>query len=115
MNVKEFYEKIEANGDAVLGRFMGKEALVIRFLKKFPEDDNFSAAKEAMKKADYGTVLTAVHSLKGISGNLGLDRIYQESDEIVKDIREGREGEITPVFEKLEKDYEKTVELIRQL
>ncbi|MEY8336437.1 Hpt domain-containing protein [Lachnospiraceae bacterium 62-35] len=114
MDVKEFYSKINVDGDVVLRRFMGKETMVIRFLKKFLDDGNFAGLDEALKNGDYEKVLVAAHSLKGVSGNLGLDCLYNESTEIVKAVREGRKEEVAPRFEKLKKDYQEIVQMIRE-
>ena len=38
----------------VLERFMGSEALLVKFLKKFLEDENYEKLAQAMKGQDYG-------------------------------------------------------------
>ena len=38
--------------DEALGRFLGNEALMMKFLLRFPGDENFSRLKEAMAQSD---------------------------------------------------------------
>ena len=65
MDTKTFYEIIGSDGDKVLARFMGKEAMVVRFLKKFLDDRNFEEGKQAIEEKDYKKLETAAHTLKG--------------------------------------------------
>lgn len=60
-----------------LRRMAGNTELLEKFLMRFPEDDNFGILGRALDGADWDTALIAVHTLKGISGNLGMGRLCQ--------------------------------------
>ena len=115
MDIQSFYSAIESDGDVALGRFMGNKNLLTKFLGKFLEDNNYRLLDEALKVNDYETALAASHTLKGVSGNLGLDPLYHYSSEIVNAIREKRYGDIAPAFDQLKIHYEKVMSLLREL
>lgn len=115
MDVQNFYLMIEADSRAVLERFMGNKSLLIKFLKKFLDDSSYQDLCEALNTCDYEKALVASHTLKGVSGNLGLAPLFQYSSEIVTAIRETRYEDIKPAFEQLRIHYEKIIPLIEGL
>lgn len=60
-----------------LSRFCGNEELYFRFLRRFPEDPSYGMMEQALKQANYDDAATACHTLKGVSGNLGLVPLYE--------------------------------------
>ena len=62
--------------NSALERFMGNEALLERFLKKFPQDENYQKLCAAMEASDWEAALTAAHTLKGICGNLSIAPLF---------------------------------------
>ena len=54
-----------------LERFLGKEELYLKFIRKFLDDKSFNDLKSFISESDYENALKSVHSLKGVSGNLG--------------------------------------------
>ena len=72
-----------------LRRMAGNTELPEKFLMRFPEDDNFGILGRALDGADWDTALIAVHTLKGISGNLGMGRLCQCCCRMVEQLRAG--------------------------
>ena len=62
--------------DEALERFLGSEAMLERFLAKFPADPNYPRLKQAVAVEDWPAALTASHTLKGMCGNLSLNRLF---------------------------------------
>lgn len=62
--------------DEALERFMGNEALLARFLKKFPEDQSYDALCRALKAGDTEGAFRASHTLKGVCGNLSMRTLF---------------------------------------
>lgn len=91
MNIKTVAALKAAGVDTegALNRFCGNTALYERFLLKFPEDGNFGLIAPALAAGDLDAVLRAAHTLKGVSGNLGLTRLYGACSETVALIRAG--------------------------
>nr|WP_317282132.1 Hpt domain-containing protein [uncultured Sellimonas sp.] len=115
MDIKELSEKTGCNLEAALTRFGGMEALYVRLLKKFLEDQSFMQLKEAVEQQDMQTVEHAAHTLKGVAGNLGLDVLQDSSAEIVQAVREGHSEQIEELFFKCSKDYDRIMEAIREV
>lgn len=63
--------------DGALERFGGNEALLERFLNKFPADPNRAALAHALETEDWDAALAASHSLKGVCGNLSFTQLHQ--------------------------------------
>lgn len=73
-------ERLVAAGidvDGALERFMGNDALLERFLKKFLSDGNYAALSAAVAAADPAGALTASHTLKGVCGNLSMPELFR--------------------------------------
>ena len=58
--------------DGTLERFMNNEMLCMKFLRKFPEDTTFGEMQKAFAQGDAEEFFKAAHTMKGVSGNLGL-------------------------------------------
>lgn len=118
-------EKLKNDGSDVedaLERFMGREDLYIRFLHKFLEDTNFADLKESILKENYIEAFKFAHTLKGVTGNLGLTPLYSEVAILVEDLRnwesegKGRNPEeikeVKEMFQKVEENYKKVYTII---
>jgi len=82
---EKFRKQLEENGadvDTTLKRFMGNEAMYMKFLMRFPDDRNYDCIIENVKNCDYDAVFNGAHTLKGVSANLGLNPVYNASSQI---------------------------------
>lgn len=98
-----FKKKLEESGadvDITLKRFMGNEAIYMKFILKFLEDKNYNIIMDSLEKKDYAGAFSGAHSLKGVSGNLGLTPVYELSSQITELLRDKSEQEVDT--EKLE-------------
>lgn len=87
---ERFRKQLEENGadvDTTLKRFMGNEAMYMKFLMKFSDDRNYDSIMENMKKQDYEAVFNGAHTLKGVSANLGLNPVFTASSHITEMLR----------------------------
>lgn len=64
-----------ADVEGTLHRFMGNEALFLKFLMKFKDDTNYAGLTENLDQGNYEEAFKYAHTLKGVSANLGLDPI----------------------------------------
>ena len=64
--------------EGTLERFMNNEALCMKFLKKFPQDVTFGEMKKAFAQGNTEEFFKAAHTMKGVSGNLGLSSLYDK-------------------------------------
>ena len=66
------------NYEEGVARFVGSAEMYERFLGEFLKDSTFAALEEAMAKKDVKEAFQQAHTLKGLTGNLSLDRLYKK-------------------------------------
>lgn len=96
MNAK-FKRQMEENGaevEAVLERFLGNEALYMKFIVKFLEDENYAGTIQSIEARNYEAVFQYAHSLKGVTANLGLEPMRAAAARITDLLRNKQPQEI---------------------
>lgn len=86
--------KLKTSGvdvDSALERFMQKEDLYVRFLKKFNEDKNFGGLRDSIQMKKFNEAFQYGHTLKGVTGNLGLTPLYEKVAVLVDALRNSEE------------------------
>lgn len=88
-----------------LRRFLGNEALLLKFLARFGQDENFSCLCEAMARGDEKTAFEAAHTLKGVCGNLSLQELSRQVSTLVEDLRAGQVAAAAAQMPDVEREY----------
>ena len=101
------------NCDAALERFMGSEAMLNRFLKKFLADENYGKLTEAAESGAAGDMLAASHTLKGICGNLAFETLFDLFTRQVQTLRDGDTQAAVDMMPEITEEYGKVTEAIR--
>ena len=70
--LKECLEAYGADYTATMERFMGNEALYRKIFDMFFQDENLRRLGAALKEEDDTAAFEAAHTLKGVTGNMGL-------------------------------------------
>lgn len=117
-----FKKQLEEGGadvDITLKRFMGNEAIYMKFILKFLDDKNYDVIMDCLEKKDYAGAFAGAHSLKGVSGNLGLNPVYEASSMITELLRDKQDDEVdteklNEAKMQLEKSYCRFQEIIKQ-
>lgn len=100
--------------ERVMERFMGNEALYIKFLKRFAEEDkSFQKMQEHLRKEEYEEAFKAAHTLKGLLANLGLETIMHSVIPITEKLRAGSLENLQELMEQAEREYESIVEILQ--
>ncbi len=75
-----------------LGRVAGNKQLYTKLLCKFKngQESAVEQIEAALQLGDVETAARLAHTVKGVSGNLGADRLYQAAAELEKAIKEGK-------------------------
>lgn len=71
MTLQEFYARVGGDYNATLSR-LPSEALVKKFILKYPCDPSFAQLKDALAAQDWELAFRASHTLKGVAQNLGM-------------------------------------------
>ena len=108
----------DVNG--ALARFVNNENLYFMFMKKFKNDENYMKIEGALAAENYEEVYSAVHALKSVAGNLGIQDVFEKTVEMLALIK-GKSADDNikepayAIYEELKKGYDKAVGIIDTL
>lgn len=88
-----------------LERLAGNEAIYERFLVKFLKDENFNHLIASISADDKEGALQYSHTLKGVCGNLGMNELFQNMEEMVCISRNQKIGDIKILLQQSESIY----------
>ena len=115
MTIQECYRQF--GGDfAEVEKQLTTVSLVRKFITKFLDDGSFSELSLAMTEGQLQKAFRAAHTLKGVSANLSLTRLFSSSSKLTELLRAEAEtlpANAGPAFEEVKRDYEQTVSAIR--
>lgn len=96
-----------------VARFSGNLALYERFLKKFVDDAVYQSVVKAFQDKDYEAASSGVHTLKGVSGNLGITRLYHACSDTMNDLRAGNHDKASVSYLKIVEAYQEIIAIIQ--
>ena len=99
---------------SALERFLGKDELYLKFIRKFLDDSSFDRLKESLGEEDYEGALKNVHTLKGVSGNLGFTALYDVASDMVTKFRAHQDRDAVADYGKLEQIYTEIYSIIEE-
>lgn len=105
--------------DGALSRFMGNEALFLKFLKKFGNDMSYTNLMLNLDQENFEEAFKCAHTLKGVSANLGLNSISVPTSELTEQLRGKAASEInrervSEEKQKLKEAYERLIVVIEK-
>ena len=103
------------NVEETLRRFMNNEMLMIKFLRKFVDDENMNQPRTLIAAKNYNEVLPVAHTLEGVSGHLGLIKLYEIFSRMCQDCRNDQYEDLDGLFAQAEANYSKVVEAIKKI
>ena len=115
-----FRRQLEENGvevESTINRFMGNEAMYLKFLVKFLDDQNCINIGKNLEAENYEEAYKCAHTLKGVAANLGLEPLQRAVSVLVEELR-GKKNEEVNVsqaneeWQKVEKTYKHIFEII---
>lgn len=115
MTIEECYQRLGGDYAQVLQRLPSAN-LVKKFIVKFLDDGSFAELEAAMEQGNRELAFRAVHTLKGVSANLGLERLRRSAGELTELLRPESEAipsEAAFMLEQVRWDYQLTVNSIR--
>ena len=115
MTIQECYQKLGGDYAQVEKRLPGIH-LIRRFIAKFLDDGSYPELCRAMEQGQTEEAFRAAHTLKGVSANLGFDRLTASSGELTELLRGRTDGiptEVVPLLDMVRQDYELTADAIR--
>lgn len=113
MTLQECYEKMGGDYEEVLARLVNEERIG-KYVWKFLEDPTYQMLCDAKKAGDSDVVFRAIHTLKGVSQNLGFGKLYEASYEMTEAVRGGKPLTEERLFEAVKEAYFETIDVIKQ-
>ncbi|MBR5126904.1 MAG: Hpt domain-containing protein [Roseburia sp.] len=113
MTLQECYEKIGGDYEEVTAR-LTKDERITKYVVKFLEDPTYQMLCEARKAGDDKAVFLYIHTLKGVSQNLGFGNLYEASYEMTEAVRGGVPLEDESLFEAVKDAYLETIAVIEE-
>lgn len=99
----------------IIERFGGNEALFLKFLRRFPTDPSFGELEAAMRGGAREALKVHCHTLKGVSGNLGLTPLFTACSEMMAVLRANDEADPTANFQKVKEEYLLACALVQRI
>lgn len=113
MTLQECYEKIGGDYAEVSERLVNDERIE-KYVVKFLEDPTYQMLCEAIEADDDTAVFLTIHTLKGLSQNLGFGRLYEASHELTEAVRGDVKLQDVSLFEAVRDAYFVTIEVIKE-
>ena len=113
MTLQECYEKMGGDYADVLARLVNEERIG-KYVLKFLEDPTYQMLCEAKNAGDDEAVFLNIHTLKGVSQNLGFGKLYEASYEMTEAVRGGIPLRDERLFEAVSGAYSETVAIIKE-
>lgn len=119
MKLKECYDTIGGNYEDVRQR-IPSDKIITKFVIKFLSDPSYRNLSASLERENYEEAFRAAHSLKGVSQNLGFQRLGSSSSALTEVLRERGERKLTPdlwkeLFGQVSADYEAVTEAVGKL
>ena len=111
MTLEVCYQKLGGDYKEVLARLV-KEERIEKYVLKFLDDMTFEELCAARKEMNHEEVFRMIHTLKGVSQNLGFGRLFLASNKMTEAVRGGIKLEDESLFEAVENAYLDTVKAI---
>ena len=93
MSFEELLVQIGVDGPATVARLGGMETILRKFILKFPQDPTFPALAHAYDCRDLEALERHVHTLKGLTANLGIEPLRQLAAAYLTVLRQGASAE----------------------
>lgn len=111
----EILEQIdELDVQSALRRLSGKKSLYVSMVKKFAagQKDSYKRILELLKQSDLREAERITHTFKGLLGNIGAAKLYEQAEIIEANIHNNSVDEIKELSEKFINEYN---ELVKQM
>lgn len=108
------YQLSKAGVSATEGieRFNGDKEMYEEVLTNFVNDTSFAQLCEAVENKDVDAAFKAAHSLKGVAGNLSMNRLFDDIYPMVEILRAGSLEQVEDYMVTVKKDYEDVIQAI---
>ncbi|WP_138262188.1 Hpt domain-containing protein [[Clostridium] hylemonae] len=107
--------KMEIDPQETIRRFCQNEAMLKKYLLRFGDEATYPNLVKAIEEKDHEEVEKCAHTLKGLSANLGMNKLSEKCAKIVSAMREGEYDKLDTLFPEVEAEYKRLNECLEEL
>ena len=100
--------------DDLSARFMNNDDLIAKFMFKFLKDQSFNELTAAMEAGSVEDAFKAVHTLKGVSGNLGFKAMLDPVVNLTEITRAGSMEGASEQYALIKEKYEPLMAILNK-
>ncbi|MBQ8170625.1 MAG: Hpt domain-containing protein [Oscillospiraceae bacterium] len=117
LEIRSALSEVGLDCTEMVERFMDSEEMFLKYFKKFfaAADSVVRELSAAVEAGDNSAIENRAHALKGLSGNIGLNAVYNPAKKIVDDVRAGQCGGFESDLSKLVAAYERSKAIAEKL
>jgi len=103
--------------ETALSRVRGNKVIYKKMLGMFLQNTSFADLENALSQKDYPKASEIAHGIKGLTGNLGMNIVFEESSKLMVQMRSGApdEQDLKNYREALVKTREYAEKLVTEL
>lgn len=113
MNKLELYN-IGIDTKSGIARFNDNEELYKKWLYSFLNDKNYENMLNAINAKNVKDAFNYAHTLKGILGNLSINRLYEDICPLVEELRDGNLNNIDSYLNVINNDYNLIIKVLKE-
>ncbi|UWD50667.1 Hpt domain-containing protein (plasmid) [Clostridioides difficile] len=113
MTIKECYQSFSGAYQDIFNRFRSEERIE-KYINKFLQDQSFQTLKLSLETGNIEDAFRSAHTLKGVSQNLGFNRLAESSHLITEALRTEDIIKTTSLFLQVSEDYNMVVASIKE-
>ena len=114
MEFENFLERVGVDAEETLKRFAGRSDILEKFLLKFPEDPVYGAFLDSVAEKAQEEMERNLHTLKGVTGNLGLKELHRLSSEELQRVRAQHSMPSAKEMREIRYEYDRVVMEIKE-
>ena len=115
MKLENLYSNIGTEYQTTLERFCSDENMLRMFVMSFPDDSTYQNLEAAVDALNYTEIESHAHALKGVSANLGFNKLQNACSEVVLCVRQQKLENIPPSFQRVKEAYQNIIDEIQKL
>ena len=101
-----------ADISGITERFLNDEQLYKNCIHAFYGDSAFSSLGISIKTGNYDDAFNYAHTLKGVSGNMGLIPLYNFIADLVESLRSKDYSQVDYQYQKVMNEYKRSKDLL---
>lgn len=113
--IKEELVAAGVNMEEAMERMMNNEMLLERLLVKFKMDKNFPGLEKALEEQNYEEAFHCAHTLKGVAGNMGMEKLMEADIVVVEKLRSHNYEGLEADMEAVRASYHQLMEVIQKI